>query len=269
MSDIATKLITVADNSLAVADIVNATKVTASGTAVRVDDVLNVEYPLGVQLKSDTLTDFSGVNVSRYGKNLIDISIAEPYSSKTTIGLGEDWTLIHNGKTTGSPLSKKGTNVRATLQELVPGIKVGETYTINATTTATRKYIYLQGNYNKSWYFGKSLRITEAMLTDAVLFYSDGDGVEVVISNIQFELGTVATEFEPYQEPQTATSDSNGKVAGLTSTPHSMTIVPDSDAVTVECTYFPESAVGIYEKYQQLRTEQTSLQTKLQEYKEA
>ena len=52
---IAEKLITIADNTPRVAEAVRAARATASGTVVRVDDVLDVEHPIKVQLRSKNL----------------------------------------------------------------------------------------------------------------------------------------------------------------------------------------------------------------------
>ena len=46
---------------------------TVSGTnVVMVDDVSEIPHDVGVRLKSDTITDFSGISVTRYGGNLFD-----------------------------------------------------------------------------------------------------------------------------------------------------------------------------------------------------
>ena len=47
--------------------------------------------------------------------------------------------------------------------------------------------------------FGSSLTVTEAMLADSVLWYSEAGNLPAVISDIQIELGTEKTEFEPYK----------------------------------------------------------------------
>lgn len=61
--NIAEKLVTVANNTPAVVEAVKATRSTASGGVVRVDDVLSVEHPLGVHLKSKNLADIAqGLN---------------------------------------------------------------------------------------------------------------------------------------------------------------------------------------------------------------
>ena len=287
MSDIATKLITVADNSPAVADAVNATKVTASGTTVRVDDVLNVEQPLGVQLKSDTLTDFSGVNVTRYGKNLFDISAgsdgqAASYydkennylynksSSKNEYVFAFIQDIWHIAKAVNKPISfsfEMRTDIAGpvafyTLGQYRITMSTGQQLSVNATTEWQR---YTVVRKPSNFWIDTSDNSGACKLS----WYGQyGSGVRPYIRNIQIEIDETPTEYEPCLI-QTATSDSSGKVTGLTSASPSMTIVPDSDAVAVECTYFPESAAGIYAKYQQLRTEQTSLRAKLQEYKEA
>ena len=47
---------------------------TVSDFAILVNDVSVVEHNLNVRLTSDTITDFSNIKVSRYGKNLLNIT---------------------------------------------------------------------------------------------------------------------------------------------------------------------------------------------------
>ena len=69
MSNVAEKLIIMADNTPAVAEAVNAAKTTASGTAIRVDDVLNVEHDVSVQLRSKNILDLSSLIGKTVTKN--------------------------------------------------------------------------------------------------------------------------------------------------------------------------------------------------------
>ena len=249
---IADKLLTIANNTPAVADTYHASKATVSGDVIRVDDVLATEHPLQVTAASES-------EVKVYGKNLANPSLYTTDGNKSVVVYVGDGVLRHRASTTGSAgLDVNGT--RVTLQMLCPDIEVGKTYTLNATTTCeSKKYIYLQGNYNKTWNFGKSLTITEAMLTDGVLWYSMGDRVDVFISNIQIELGTAATAYEPYKAPQTATADTDGTVHGLKSVSPTMTIVGNS----VECTYFPASAADTLQKCQQISEKLITLKEEL------
>ena len=89
-----------------------------------------------------------------------------------------------------------------------------------------------------------------------------------VKKDMQIEISTAATAFEPYKAPQTATADASGKVVGLTSVSPTMTLIADNDVVALECTYFPASAADTVAKYQRLKAEETTLQEHLREYKE-
>ena len=52
------------------------------------------------------------------------------------------------------------------------------------------------------------------------------------------ELGSTATDYEPYKEPQTATANTDGTVDGLTSASPNMMLVPDTEGVTINCEYY-------------------------------
>ena len=58
-------------------------------------------------------------------------------------------------------------------------------------------YIYLNGS-QYSWWTGTPHTITQAELDDYILFYGT-TGVDCVISDIQIEKGTVATNYTPYK----------------------------------------------------------------------
>lgn len=250
--NIAEKLITVANNTPAVADAVNSAKATAIGAVVRVDDVLDVEYPLQIQTTP-------GEKVTVIGKNYFDIS-----NVKTTSA------VINNGDGTIEAL-KFGTSSNTILREVCPELKVGDIVFLSFNTTSSTKQIYLVGA-KTAWYNDRSLTITQDMLDSALVFYcvrnAEGETSPATISNIQVEQGTEATQFEPYKAPQTATADASGKVSGLVSVSPTMTLMADNDAVALECTYFPASAADSVAKYQQLKAEETALQEYLREHKE-
>ena len=62
---VADKLVIIADNTAAVAETVNASKVSVSGSTLRVDNVLNTGHALNIIATAET-------NVFVYGKNLIE-----------------------------------------------------------------------------------------------------------------------------------------------------------------------------------------------------
>ena len=69
---IADKLITTADNTIAIAEAINGSKVTVSGTCIVADDVLGVPHKVEVNVSE-------GAEVKVYGKNIFN------YRSKTRL----------------------------------------------------------------------------------------------------------------------------------------------------------------------------------------
>lgn len=418
MSDITTKLITMANNIPAMADAVNAAKATASGSVVSVNDVLNVEHPLSVQLSSKNLIDFVGLlsedythtegGLSSIVENGNIITTGTITASGYVYGLKPNRDTVTNQNIflpAGTYTAPAGLQIQLHDADTATNTNYGKTFTIEKElqlvwfytaysgvdkvintsipltlvkgTTAPTEYtpytesftdneVYVYGKnlfdintvptrgytviYDKIndyihststtrpeyvcvtitqlWHIlqasGKKVTFSFDMRVDiagevkiytlgnlqiamhpngnaqygfnattewqrysvtvenkAFRYIEDGNGekcnlswygteygsgIKPYIRNLQIEISNNETEYEPYLEPQVATSDSNGKVTGLTSVSPSMTIVPDSDAVTVECAYFPESATNIYMIYQQLKQAEAILQRFLYGY---
>lgn len=129
--------------------------------------------------------------------NLFDIS---KVNSSTNIKNNGDGTLTVKG--TGASAASPNT-----LKDYAPNIKVGETYTLSADTTSTKKYIYLKGEAKAAWFFGAKRTITENDLNAPIGWYADNDTASATISNIQIEFGEAATEYTPYVEPAATISD--------------------------------------------------------------
>lgn len=137
------------------------------------------------------------------GKNLCDLSILKPgFSSRylylSAVGAGYLEFVAPAG------LSSSGYyNSGIPLKDFASGLTAGETYTLSFLSEGGFDYIYLDG-VKVSWHSGASLVITEAMLNSSVVFYgprTDGTQTEAVTSQIfdfQIELGSEATEYEPY-----------------------------------------------------------------------
>lgn len=243
---IADKMITIADNTPAVAEAVNAAKATASGTAIRVDDVLNTEHPLQVQTTA-------GAKVTVTGKNLVDYTKAKGRNANQAVEIVD-----------GGVLWKAGGDFYF---EIPVSLPAGVTVTANATgeNAAGEKLLnYTLVYEDKTYAANKSLGYPQTPEMPVVLirFYKTQPGTaltqDLLVSNIQLELGTAKTAYEPYETPQTATADSSGKVEGLHSVSPTMTIFSDNGEA-VQCTYFPQSAAGTYAKYQELKLAEITL----------
>lgn len=236
---IAGKLLQMAEKTRPVCAAVNGAKVTCGGDTFTVNDAL--EAPMALQAQPET-------TVTVYGKNLADISLIGYNESKSYVQYVNDTVLVQ-----GSRTATTGLGCGLTLQQLVPGLQVGQVYFLQgASELANRNYIYLQG-YNRSWWFGQAMTITEEMAGSKVYFYTDM-GKDNVISQLQITLGSAASDYEPYRQPKTA--DAGGQVITAYK---NMTVV----GTQVQCSYFPQSAAGIYGKYTDIKAAQEKLKEEL------
>lgn len=128
------------------------------------------------------------------GKNLFRIPAVD-------LGMG----LVGNDDgsiTVSSSATSAGMTSVFTLREFAPDLQVGRTYTLSAQTTAESKPSLFLLSLGFRWAFGSSVTITPEALASRVVFYTDSVNSSCVISNIQIEEGTVATEYEPYIETE-------------------------------------------------------------------
>ena len=211
----------------------NAIKGTAEGKMFTVYDASPVEHNLRIKLTSDTITDFSAVSVSRFGKNLFDKRVARDHSNwindtggyrvlPIKVGKGNTVTVSYQRDLTTqvpncpyfmlTPQSSGAANAKWLYhQTLVECIKK------SATITATDDYIYLRSN------------VAEA---DKLGYFMEFFG-----NDLQIEAGSVATVYEPYRETQTVTANADGTVDGLTSAYYTMTLSTDNANAYIECEY--------------------------------
>ena len=241
------KMQTIANNTLRVYEagqrFANGLKTTVSGSVIRVDDVNSVEHNLGVKLTSDTITDFLTVEVSRYGKNLIP----HPYTDSSvsmnggTITANDDGTVTISGTPTGycgmeiykgNALVSTGTYT-ISLGKEASGIRLTLFLYDENKNTVNQFNIYpnvpLTINFN-DYPTVRTWNMTFARLMNGTAMTG--------IVYPQLELGTVATTYEPYIEPQTETANADGIVEGLTSLSPSMTLISNSNEVIIEMEYF-------------------------------
>lgn len=123
------------------------------------------------------------------GKNLFDINKIISINGIVNNGDGSI-TVTTTVNSSAAPSKKK-------LRELA-NLEVGKTYTLSAQTTGDDKYIYLNIVSNAIWNFGSPRTITQDDLDSYVLLYASGNSTTATISDIQIELGEVATPYTQY-----------------------------------------------------------------------
>ncbi len=136
-------------------------------------------------------------DISMQCKNLFDISKIPTKTGLTNNGDGTLTVAANN----------YSINTGKNLGELCPQLKVGDTATLSLKTTSGFANWIFVSTLGKTWSNGTSITVTESILNGEVIVYgkhtNEADyGTETVISNIQIELGTMATEFVPYLVPE-------------------------------------------------------------------
>ena len=222
-----------------------------SGTAIAVNDVSPIEHSVGCYLTSDIITDFSGIEVSRYGKNLYKpefrysdervnytdgVLFVPQYGGNTyvcdcvplyipqntwlyykhTLLLGKDRVVIRLFNSNGENISTDAkTNI-----ECDP-----------AWYLAAYAGYMIDNPAN-----GFSFKVTSnvAYITFGYCGMNSEGGNKY--GDLQLELGTTATPYEPFTK-QTYQSTADGIVEGVTSISPNMTLLTNNDGVLLNVEY--------------------------------
>ena len=146
------------------------------------------------------IADTTAVRVRAQGKNLFDVS-----------KIANSATITNNGDGTLLVKNNGGQDSGRTFKELCQELKVGDTFTFSLRTTnavmdsKVGGYIYIAGSYTNVLNSGSTYTATQEMLEGGVWLYKAPyeyqDQVEEgIVSEIQVELGSAATDYEPYAE---------------------------------------------------------------------
>ena len=170
------------------------------------------------------ISDFSTVNVTGCGKNILPY----PYTYTTREINGVQWTVNADGTitATGTAAANSVFQVNGISKEANLKLTPGTTYTISSGLSTAISGVSIVCNY-----YPKDATAYAAWLNAATsrtgTFPNDGYSIvcylivlkDITVDNLTFkpqlELGTTATEYEPYQG-QTYTPTSSGEVTGIT-----------------------------------------------------
>ena len=163
------------------------------------------------------VADLSAVGVSRLGKNLFD-------KDNTLDGYEID------NATTGEIVA----NEEWFITDYIP-VKEGFYY---APSGRTRGYSILFYNSEKEYVGYNALGLATNFIVPVgkAIAYLRTNVVVTEKETFMLELGTTATEYEPYT-CQTVTANADGTVEGLTSISPNITVTTDTDGVLIDCEY--------------------------------
>ena len=235
-------------------------RISVSGKTILVSNVNSIKHNLDITLTSDTITDFSDIKVSRYGKNLFKVGTKANYvSSGGTI----NFSSVENNIITSINQSGNAAFLINTLNKFVAG-----TYTMSALFEDGMKNRVvvrcLDGNGNiltssdiritgmsyvdhyKGWCadvnpLTVNIPDTVAFWNLGFVFFNSnkefGPSTLLTIRDVQVESGNVATPYEPYVESQTVIANADGTVNGLTSVSPNMTLLTDRYGAVINLIY--------------------------------
>lgn len=235
--------------------VANAIRGTVSGSVVSVDDVSPVEHKPVVRVVCPEGVDPTTVTVRRCGKNIIrseKIAHEQWKNAPSYESHGVRWTVSDDRKLTiqgETPEDNYSVFDIATSNSFTSWLVSGVTYTasLNKTGSGTVELI--------AEIFDKNNGTVVSYIKDGVTFTVDKERynygtlrLQINPSNAvncmvmpQIEIGSAVTDFEPYKEPTEHTPSSDGIVEGITSLSPVMTLLTDTEGVTIECEYIKDT----------------------------
>lgn len=200
---------------------------TASGSTILIDDISPVTHEMSVKISSDTVTDLTAVKVTRYGKNLIQTNIIEVTSPTGVEDLIWQGHISVSGK-----LSFSLDNSEYTPK---PGY----------SGAANFKFVFGDGTVKYLQADGQHIYLNTPSPLKKIYFLNWGRGTGV-IKNIQLEIGSFETDYEPYVEPTEYTPNADGTVSGVTSLYPNTTLITDIEDVLINCEYLTKLYTEVF-----------------------
>jgi hypothetical protein len=219
----------------------NALKGKVIGEAVAMKDVSPVEHTLKVSVSG--VNNFSNVKVKKYGKNLFDDS----YLKQVTFTASEGDTRTNLGYEIHLPAGEYAINV-----DIISDAFDGYIYSVvntesgayisnafkNANGTTKPDSYIITGSYNFA-------PLRYSLPDDAVIYIYDAIGAHTFDLTreifdkiqIQLEVGTTATAYEPYIAPTEYPVNADGTVDGVTSIPSGTTLLTDTAGAVITAEY--------------------------------
>lgn len=222
----------------------------ASGEAVRLTDVSPIEHEIKIKLTAESNhSDFSGVTLKRYGKNLLPYPYRNTNIDYTFNGINykvkSDGTVVLNGTANEQSyfvLAGLVLNKGVYYLSGCPSGGEGSTYSIYFQYD---NFSYYKADYGS----GVKIDINEKKNCAVVINIGKNTTVSNLIFKPMLEVGSKLTDFEERRTAVAYTPAADGTVTGVTSISPDMTFLSDTDGIIINAEYNKDLNKAISELY--------------------
>ena len=222
----------------------------ASGEAVRLTDVSPIEHEIKIKLTAESNhSDFSGVTLKRYGKNLLPYPYKNTNIDYTFNGINykvkSDGTVVLNGTANEQSyfiLAGLVLNKGVYYLSGCPSGGQGSTYSIYFQYD---NFSYYKADYGS----GVKIDINEKKNCAVAITIGKNTAVSNLIFKPMLEVGSKLTDFEERRTAVAYTPAVDGTVTGVTSISPDMTFLSDTDGIIINAEYNRDLNKAISELY--------------------
>lgn len=222
----------------------------ASGEAVRLTDVSPIEHEIKIKLTAESNhSDFSGVTLKRYGKNLLPYPYKNTNIDYTFNGINykvkSDGTVVLNGTANEQSyfiLAGLVLNKGVYYLSGCPSGGQGSTYSIYFQYD---NFSYYKADYGS----GVKIDINEKKNCAVAITIGKNTAVNNLIFKPMLEVGSKLTDFEERRTAVAYTPAVDGTVTGVTSISPDMTFLSDTDGIIINAEYNKDLNKAISELY--------------------
>lgn len=222
----------------------------ASGEAVRLTDVSPIEHEIKIKLTAESNhSDFSGVTLKRYGKNLLPYPYKNTNIDYTFNGINykvkSDGTVVLNGTANEQSyfiLAGLVLNKGVYYLSGCPSGGQGSTYSIYFQYD---NFSYYKADYGS----GVKIDINEKKNCAVAITIGKNTTVSNLIFKPMLEVGSKLTDFEERRTAVAYTPAVDGTVTGVTSISPDMTFLSDTDGIIINAEYNKDLNKAISELY--------------------
>ena len=222
----------------------------ASGEAVRLTDVSPIEHEIKIKLTAESNhSDFSGVTLKRYGKNLLPYPYKNTNIDYTFNGINykvkSDGTVVLNGTANEQSyfiLAGLALNKGVYYLSGCPSGGQGSTYSIYFQYD---NFSYYKADYGS----GVKIDINEKKNCAVAINIGKNTTVSNLIFKPMLEVGGKLTDFEERRTAVAYTPAVDGTVTGVTSISPDMTFLSDTDGIIINAEYNKDLNKAISELY--------------------